>query len=510
MRLLIPVLVLLASCTDVTDAPVAGSSIVDVTGRLEYRQLDETSGIAQSRRDEDLLWAVNDDGAPVLYGIGRDGRKRGGVQIRKANNRDWEDLETFELNDTAYLLIADVGDNAARRRDVRLYVVQEPDPGQDKADIAWEIDFSYPDGPRDVEAVAVDVVNERVLVVSKRDIPARLYAVPLRPDSDRKKILAEFLGVVDSLPQPTRRNINVASITANRYWQPTSLAIAADNQSAVLLTYGGIYFYSRSPGEDWVYAFRRVPLVLPLSRLPGAESITMSTNGNAAFVTTEGRRAPLLRVDLTGNRPAASSSVSMMTFNVLNLFDTVDDPVKDDKTYLPLAAKRSAEHVASCNTIAVRSWRDECLTLDWNDNVLDHKLQRIAQTIKQVDEGRGPDIIAFQEVENAAILDRLSRDYLPDANYGPAILIEGQDARGIDVAFLSRLPLVGEPLLHSLRTDHEDRQGDTRGVLQATFRLPNGRLLTGFAVHFPAPYHPGRDARSGLRTSERAARPAAR
>jgi hypothetical protein len=27
-------------------------------------------------------------------------------------------------------------------------------------------------------------------------------------------------------------------------------------------------------------------------------------------------------------------------------------------------------------------------------------------------------------------------------------------------------------------------------VLQADFRLPNGEVLTGFAVHFPAPYHP--------------------
>jgi endonuclease/exonuclease/phosphatase family metal-dependent hydrolase len=31
---------------------------------------------------------------------------------------------------------------------------------------------------------------------------------------------------------------------------------------------------------------------------------------------------------------------------------------------------------------------------------------------------------------------------------------------------------------------------DTRGILEATFRLPGGALLTGYAVHFPAPFHP--------------------
>ena len=38
--------------------------------------------------------------------------------------------------------------------------------------------------------------------------------------------------------------------------------------------------------------------------------------------------------------------------------------------------------------------------------------------------------------------------------------------------------------------DHLDREGDTRGILQATFELPDGGLLTGFSVHFPAPFHP--------------------
>lgn len=183
--------------------------------------------------------------------------------------------------------------------------------------------------------------------------------------------------------------------------------------------------------------------------------------------------------------------VSIMTFNVENLFDNIDDPGKDDATYLPLAAKQNEVHVAACNEIEVESWRDKCLHLDWNDATIEHKLGVVAKTIKQVDAGRGPDIIAFQEIENAAILDRLSLEFLAELDYGPAILVEGQDNRGIDVAFLSRLPITEPPTLHPLAIDgYEDRIGDTRGVLQATFMLPDGKLLTGFAVHFPAPFHP--------------------
>ena len=105
--------------------------------------------------------------------------------------------------------------------------------------------------------------------------------------------------------------------------------------------------------------------------------------------------------------------------------------------------------------------------------------------------GRGADIIAMQEVENVAVLERLRNEHLGGLGYLPAILVEGTDTRGIDVAFLSRLPLVGEPQLHPLLIpEFPDRQGDTRGVLQADFEMPDGSVLTGFSVHFPAPFHP--------------------
>lgn len=185
----------------------------------------------------------------------------------------------------------------------------------------------------------------------------------------------------------------------------------------------------------------------------------------------------------------ASTSASVMAFNVENLFDNVDDPGKDDKAYLAIEAKQNDAHVAACNEITVDRWRDECLNLDWSDEAIDFKLGVLAEAIRQID--GGPDIIALQEVENLAILKRLNDEHLADLGYGEAVLIEGRDNRGIDVAFLSRLPIVGEPVLHPASfPDFPEREGDTRGFLEATFELPNGDLLTGYSVHFPAPFHP--------------------
>ena len=188
---------------------------------------------------------------------------------------------------------------------------------------------------------------------------------------------------------------------------------------------------------------------------------------------------------------APANSVTIMAFNVENLFDNRDDPGKNDATYLPLAAKQTDEHQAGCATIEVDRWREQCESWDWSDEIVDRKLAAVAGAILQVNNGQGPDIVALQEVENIEILQRLIDEHMPDAGYTP-ILVEGYDVRGIDVAFLSRLPTVGEPVLHPLPSEGIDaaRYGDTRGVLEATFELPDGSLLTGYSVHFPAPFHP--------------------
>ncbi|MDX2411858.1 MAG: hypothetical protein QNK16_06705, partial [Woeseiaceae bacterium] len=141
-----------------------------LAGRLKTKALNEASGIVRSHRQDDVYWLVNDSGKPRLYAIDSTGRNLGHVKVDGAKNVDWEDIASFTLDGKAYLLVADIGDNERKRRDVTIYVVEEPEPGQGEAEIAWSFDFSYPKGPRDAESLSVDIDNERILVLSKREI----------------------------------------------------------------------------------------------------------------------------------------------------------------------------------------------------------------------------------------------------------------------------------------------------------------------------------------------------
>ena len=481
------VLFIIAACE--AAAPPPAGIVPEAVGRLEDARIREASGIARSHRQPGILWIINDNGAQeIVHAIDHTGARLGEFDLKKSRNKDWEDLASVLIDGKPYLMVADIGDNDAKHDNRTLYFVEEPSPQeQGEEALGWRIRYAYPDGPRDAEAAAIDIENNRALILSKRDLPPRLYEVPLQTDTD-EALTATWLGTINSLYQPTRQEIQIAPRIKDWFWQPVGMDISEDNLAAVILTYRAVYYYQRRPGQDWLEALNTKPVRISIGNFRNAESIAFGDDERLVFVTGENKHSLLLRMDL---KKPASESVTVMSFNVQNLFDNIDDPGKDDKAYLPLAAKQTAAHIAACNEIEVDSWRDECLTLDWSDAAIEHKLDVLAGTIRQVNGGSGADIIALQEVENASILDRLRTEKLADLGYRPAILVEGTDSRGIDVAILSRLPLADEPQLHPLKlADFPEREGDTRGVLQATFMLPDDSLLTAFAVHFPAPFHP--------------------
>ena len=184
--------------------------------------------------------------------------------------------------------------------------------------------------------------------------------------------------------------------------------------------------------------------------------------------------------------PAQSdSSFSVMTLNVNNLFDELDDPKKDDKAYLPIELKQTNKHINSCNRVPVNSWKYECLYLDWDSETKDAKLKNLARDILLYDE-TGPDILALQEVENINILEQLYR-LLEPYGYIDLELLESKDYRGIDTAIISKFEII-DSTLHYIKFSGEFEDKDTRPILDSTI-LINDKKIKVYNVHFPAGYH---------------------
>ncbi len=306
MRWFAPLLLILYGCTPSGSTEPPRTGLVDLAGQLEDRRIKEASGIAASTRRDDVLWIINDGGAkPIIHATTLTGKIHGQLRIDKVKNRDWEDLATVMIDEKPFLVVAEIGDNEERHKTSRLYVIEEPaieleDDRKLRERADKVIEFEYADGPRDAESLAIDGDEKLAYILTKRDLPPRLYSVPLQAEPG-ERVTARFHGPVLSLPPPRRSDIEIAGITKDWYWQPTAMDFSRDGRHAVVLTYEAIYLYRRHDGQSWYQALSSEPLGLPINRIRAAEAVAFSADGRTLFLTVEAARgAPLYRVDISG------------------------------------------------------------------------------------------------------------------------------------------------------------------------------------------------------------------
>ncbi|MCE2496091.1 MAG: hypothetical protein J4F31_05885 [Flavobacteriales bacterium] len=108
------------------------------------------------------------------------------------------------------------------------------------------------------------------------------------------------------------------------------------------------------------------------------------------------------------------SDIRIAFYNVENLFDTFNDPEKDDDDFTPMGSHR------------------------WTYSRYRAKVGEHAQTIRAVGGWSGVDIIGLAEIENSIVLgDLINAPSLKELNYR-FVHFESPDPRGIDVGLLWR------------------------------------------------------------------------
>ncbi len=287
-----------------------------VQGRLNDRRLSEISGLAVSQRVPNRLWAINDSGNRAqLFALDFQAQLEATYDIEGAN-RDWEALALSTIDEVPYLLVADVGDNLQRYSESYIHFIKEPDNDSDTSTPlthAFTVTFRFPDGPHNVEAMAV--TDQQLLLITKERlsqdgaiVPSRIYRLP-EPVSNidpAGTAVAEFIGF---LAQPNRGlRVGLATKLLNiDPLQPTDMVINEAGTQAYVLNYLQVLNYSRLRNETWGEAFAKVPTIFYLHGLRQAEAITVATN-ETLWLTSEQHGSPL--VAISGNRSDVLSSAS--------------------------------------------------------------------------------------------------------------------------------------------------------------------------------------------------------
>lgn len=163
--------------------------------------------------------------------------------------------------------------------------------------------------------------------------------------------------------------------------------------------------------------------------------------------------------------------VRLMFYNVENLFDTFDDPHRNDNEFLPNGVRR------------------------WNKSRYYRKISSVYKTVLAAGGWSPPAVAAFCEVENRGVLeDLVYGTYLSRYNYG-IIHEDSPDERGIDVCLIYRKDIVSVIYSKSwipLTIKREDFH--TRSVLYAKC------LIYGDTLHLIVNHWPSR--RGGVLAGE--------
>lgn len=200
-------------------------------------QLNEASGLEASTAFPGRLYHHNDSGDGLRFFVsGAKGQDLKSVTVKGAKPGDLEDMALGPCDGATCLYLADVGDNGASRSEVAFTLVREKEAYADEEAPLRVVRARYPDGPQNVEAVAVHPGGDLFVVTKPADAQmttpgaARVYR--LSAGQLRETEGVQVFRKVGELDLP-----KLMPDLPFFGWIPTGLDISGDGKRAVLLTY---------------------------------------------------------------------------------------------------------------------------------------------------------------------------------------------------------------------------------------------------------------------------------
>jgi hypothetical protein len=149
-------------------------------GRIQHPLITESSGVVMSHNNTNVFWTHNDGGGrrQVLYAMSRTGGPLGEFRVTGAMVQDWEDIASDRKG---HLYIGDIGNNDARRRELAVYEIDEPEIGKGGGSVSvgrqWRLLF--PKAPFDCESLFIWQDSGYVISKMFNDLPAEIYRFSL-------------------------------------------------------------------------------------------------------------------------------------------------------------------------------------------------------------------------------------------------------------------------------------------------------------------------------------------
>lgn len=266
-----------------------------MTGRYVNTALREVSGMAASRVHANTFYVHNDSGdTSRFFAVNEKGELKGtyyfkGDEISFSGVNDCEDITIGSGPEAGkeYIYLADIGDNAARRSEIRIFRMEEPgaDSGVVKTIGSQMFTLTYPNGAQDAETIMIDPIERLLYIVSKRQDSVIVYTAPLDLNDKKTYMLREVCKLYFEGKKKEKWIV--------------SGSISRDGKQVMLKSMKKVYYWQRERHEAVYEAMQRTPLELSYTQHGQEEAICFSPDGKSYFITGEGEHAGIYHYDIS-------------------------------------------------------------------------------------------------------------------------------------------------------------------------------------------------------------------
>lgn len=268
-----------------------------IVGQINSKEITESSGIAASRCNKNVLWTHNDSGdGAFIFAINEKGEKLGTWKVSGAKNKDWEDIAAFQDKQTGkcFLYIGDIGNNERLRSEMTIYRVAEPqvsdkdknssEKNPNETENADAIKIEYPDVRRDAETLMVNPNTGDIYILTKRLSGAagvyKLAANYSLEKSNKLEKTADF------------------SVPAIPNGFLTGGDISPDGKRVIICDYFSAYeIVLPENAKNFDEIWKQKPVIVELGEREQGEAVGYSAEGKAIFAASEGKNSPIIRVE---------------------------------------------------------------------------------------------------------------------------------------------------------------------------------------------------------------------
>ena len=250
-------------------------------GQISPSLVKECSGMVQSLRYSGIFWVLGDGGSgAAIVPVTAEGKLARGwsapVAVTGCKNFDWEDLA---LDDRGNLIIADVGNNSGRRKQLMLHFTPEPRPGARSVVPTRSLRVHYADQKEtspDYDCEAVFSAGGHIFFLTKHRTDSRTRLYRLEGDSTAR---SNPLLLVDSF--------DIGGMV-------TAADASPNGKMVAVLTYTALWVfeYDRGSGSIFRKSVRKSPIF-------AWQAEAASWDGNDALVIAN-EQGQLFRMALSG------------------------------------------------------------------------------------------------------------------------------------------------------------------------------------------------------------------